>query len=146
MNEIANRFLLTGDKFMPELHLKQPGFTYSACGPFTKSKEKVQKFMQTGDANYIYKNDRDKACFHHDMAYGRYKNLNKKTKYIMDIKEDSLQSFTSFLIKNLRVVVLNLCQINNLHMNFISQLLENLKDLKSILKDSIWGADLADCN
>ena len=146
MNEIANRFLLTGDKFMPELHLKQPGFTYSACGPFTKSKEKVQKFMQTGDTNYIYKNDRDKACFHHDMAYGRYKNLNKKTKYIMDIKEDSLQSFTSFLIKNLRVVVLNLCQINNLHMNFISQLLENLKDLKSILKDSIWGADLADCN
>ena len=146
MNEIANRFFLTGDKFMPELHLKQAGFTYSACGPFTKSKEKVQKFMQTGDANYIYKNDRDKACFHHDMAYGRYKNLNKKTKYIMDIKEDSLQSFTIVLIKNLRVVVLNLCQINNLHMNFISQLLENLKDLKSILKDNIWGADLADCN
>ena len=47
MNEIVNRFLLVGDKFMPEMHLKQPGFTYSACGPFTKNKERIEKFMQT---------------------------------------------------------------------------------------------------
>ena len=45
MNEIVNTFLLVGDKFMPEMHLKQPGFTYSACGPFTKNKERIEKFM-----------------------------------------------------------------------------------------------------
>ena len=56
MNQIINRFLLAGDTFMPEMHLRQPGFTYSPCGPFTKHKQKIQKFMQTGDINYIYKN------------------------------------------------------------------------------------------
>ena len=69
MNQIINKFLLTGDKFMPEMYLRQPGFTYSACGPFTKNKQKIQKFMQTGDTSYIYKNELDKACFQHDMAY-----------------------------------------------------------------------------
>ena len=49
MNEIVNKFLLVGDKFMPEIHLKQSGFTYSACGPFTKNKERIKKFMQTGN-------------------------------------------------------------------------------------------------
>ena len=63
MNEILNKFLLVGDKFMPEIHLKQPGFTDGACGPFTKNKERIQTFMQTCDTNYIYKNDVDKACF-----------------------------------------------------------------------------------
>ena len=53
MNDIINKFLLAGDKFMPEMHLSQPGFTYSACGPFTKNKERIQKFLQTGDINYI---------------------------------------------------------------------------------------------
>ena len=57
MNEIVNKFLLAGDKFMPEMHLKQLGFTYSACGPFTKKKERIQKFKETGDANYIYKDE-----------------------------------------------------------------------------------------
>ena len=66
------------DKFMPEMHLKQPGFIYSACGPFTRNKQKIQKFMQTEDTNYIYKNKLDKACFQHDMAYGDFKNLKKK--------------------------------------------------------------------
>ena len=55
MKKIINKFLLAGDKFMPEMHLKQPGFTYSACGPFTKNKERIQKFKETGDTNYIYK-------------------------------------------------------------------------------------------
>ena len=63
MNEIVNKFLLAGDKFMPEMYLKQPGFTYRACGPFTKSKEKIQRFKETVDTNYIYKNEPDKACF-----------------------------------------------------------------------------------
>ena len=79
MNEIVNKVLLVGDKFMPEMHLKQPGFTYSACGPFTKNKERIEKFMQTGNTNFIYKNELDKACFQHDMAYGKLKNLAKRT-------------------------------------------------------------------
>ena len=79
MNEIANNFLLGGDKFMPEMHLKQPGFTYSACGPFTKNKERIEKFMQTGNTDFIYKNGLDKACFQHDMAYGKSNDLAKRT-------------------------------------------------------------------
>ena len=79
MNKIVNRFLLAGDKFMPEMHLKQPGFTYSAWGPFTKNKKRIQKFKETGDTSYIYKNELDKACFQHDMAYGDFKDLAKRT-------------------------------------------------------------------
>ena len=79
MNEIMSQFLVVGDKFMPEMHLKQPGFTYIACGPFTKNKERIEKFMQTGNTNFIYKNERDKECFQHDMAYGKTKDLEKRT-------------------------------------------------------------------
>ena len=79
MNEIVDKFLLATDKFMPEMHLKQPGFTYSACGPFTKNKERIQKFKETGDTSYIYKNELDKACFQHDMAYGNFKDLKRRT-------------------------------------------------------------------
>ena len=79
MIEIVNKFLLVGDKCMPEMHLKQRGFTYSACGPFTKNKERIKKFMQTGNTNFIYKNELDKACFQHDMAYGKSKDLVKRT-------------------------------------------------------------------
>ena len=64
---------------MPEMHLKQPGFTYSACGPFTKNKERIQKFKKSGDTSYIYKNELDKACFQHDMAYGNFKDLARRT-------------------------------------------------------------------
>ena len=64
---------------MSEMHLKQPGFTYSACGPFTKNIERIQKFKETGDTNYIYKNELDKACFQHDMAYGDFKDLARRT-------------------------------------------------------------------
>ena len=63
MNEIVNKFLLVAEKFMPEMHLKQPGFTYSACGTFTKNKERIKKFKQTRDTSYIYKNELAKACF-----------------------------------------------------------------------------------
>ena len=70
MNDIVNKFLLAGNRFMPEMNLKQSGFTYSACGPFTKNKQRIQKFMQTGNTNHINRNDLDKACFQHDMAYG----------------------------------------------------------------------------
>ena len=85
MNEIVNKFLLAGDIFMPEMHLKQsaalgkPGFTYSACGPFTKNKERIQKFKETGDPRYIYRNELDKACFQHDMADRDIKDLSRRT-------------------------------------------------------------------
>ena len=68
MNEIVNAFLLVSDKYMPEMHLRQPEFTYSARGPFTKNKERIQRFKETGDTSYIYKNELDKTCFQYDMA------------------------------------------------------------------------------
>ena len=63
------------------MHLKQPVFTYSACGPFTKNKGRIQKFKETGDTKYIYRNELDKACFQHDMAYGDFKDLAKKSSF-----------------------------------------------------------------
>ena len=69
MNKMINKFLLTGDKFMPELHLKQPGFTYRACGSFTKHHGRIQNFRETGNLKHLYRNELDKACFAHDAAY-----------------------------------------------------------------------------
>ena len=122
MNEIVNKFLLAGDKFMPEMHLKQPKFTYSACGSFPKKKERIQKFKETGDTSYIYRNGLDKACFQHDMAYGDFKDLARRTasdKVLRDKafniaknpKNDGHQRglallFINFLIKSWKVVVL----------------------------------------
>ena len=63
MNEVMNKFLLVGDKLMPDVHLKQPGFICNACGPFIKNKERVEKFMQAGNKDFIYRNELDKACF-----------------------------------------------------------------------------------
>ena len=77
MNEIVNKFLLLGEKFMPEMYLKDP-----ACGPFTKKKETIERFMQTGNTNFIYKNELHKACFQHDMAYGKSKDLVKRLNQI----------------------------------------------------------------
>ena len=111
MNEIVNKFLLTGDKFMSEMHLNQPEF-----GPFTKNKKRIQKFKETGDTNYIYKNELDKACFQHDMAYGVFKDF-KRTTFsdevsrdkivnMMDTSEDWLLWFVNVSIKSRKEVVL----------------------------------------
>ena len=78
-NEIVNKFLLAGDKFMPEMHLRQPRFTYSTCGPLTKNKERIQKFKETEDTNYVCKNELVKACFQDNMAYGDFKDLARRT-------------------------------------------------------------------
>ena len=112
---------------MPEMHLKKPGFTYSTCGPFTKNKERIQKFKEMGDKNYIYKNKLDKACFQHDMAYGDFKDLARRTASdkvseinrlillenlnVMDIKGGLLLWFTNFVIKSPQAVVLTCMQI-----------------------------------
>ena len=74
-----NKLLLAGDIFMTEVHLKQPGFTYSACGPFNKNKERIEKFMQTGNTDFIYRNELDKDCFQHNMAHRKSKHLTKRT-------------------------------------------------------------------
>ena len=76
---------------MPEMHLRQLGFTYSACGPFTKYKQRIQKFMQTGDTNYIYRNELDKACFQHDMAYGDLKDLKRRTQSDNILKDKAFE-------------------------------------------------------
>ena len=78
-NGLVNKILLAGDKFLPEMHLKQPRFTYNACGPSTKNKERILNFKETRDTSYIYKNELDKACFQHDMAYGDFKDLARRT-------------------------------------------------------------------
>ena len=128
MNDIINNFLLAGDKFMPEMHLKQPGFTYSACVPFSKHKERIQKFKETGDARYIYRNELDKACFPHDMAYGDFKDLAKRTASDKVLRDEAfniaknpkydgyqrgLASMVYKFFGNKTAVVLNLCPKKN---------------------------------
>ena len=79
MNNIINKFLLAGDKFMSEMHLRQPQFVYSACVPFTRHKERIREFKRTGDTRYTYRNELDKACFQHDSAYADHKDLINRT-------------------------------------------------------------------
>ena len=92
MNKIINKFLLVGDKFMPEMHLRQPGFTHSACGPFTKNKERIEKFMKTGNTDFINKNELDKVCFQHDTVYVKSKDLVKRT------QSDNVLKYKAFKI------------------------------------------------
>ena len=79
MNNVINKCLLADDKFMPEMHLRQSRFAYSACGPFTRHKERMKEFKRTGDTRYIYRNELDKACFQHDSAYADHKDLINRT-------------------------------------------------------------------
>ena len=72
MNEIVDNFLLAWDEFLPQMHLRQPRDTYSSCEPFTKNKERIQKFKETGDSQYIYQNKLDRACFQYGMVYGDF--------------------------------------------------------------------------
>ena len=74
------------------MHLKQPGFTYSVCGPFTKNKERIEMFMQTGNTNFIYKKELDKACFQYDMAYGKSKYLAKRTQSDKVLKDKAFKT------------------------------------------------------
>ena len=156
MNKIVNKFLLVGDKCMPEMHLKQPGFTYSACGPFTKNKERIEKFMQSGNTDFIYKNELDKACFQHDMAYGKSKDLIKRTQSDKVLKDKAFKIASNpkydgyqrglasmvykSLIKSLVAVALIHSQIINSQMNFIDKIIENSRDKKFIhLLQTIFG-------
>ena len=163
MNDIINKLLLAGDKFMPEMHLKQPQFTYSACGPFTKNKEGIQKFKETGDTKYIYRNELDKTCFQHDMAYGDFKDLAKRTaadKYLrdkaFDIAKDPKYNeyqrglgsmvYTFFDKKTAGSGSKSMPQNEQLAEEFHKPITKKFKNRKvySTFKDNICGADLAD--
>ena len=162
MNEIVNKCLLVGDKFMPEMHLRQPQFVYSACGPFTKNKERIQKFKETGDTSYIYKNELDKACFQHDMAYGDFKDLPKRTaadkvlrdkafKIASDQKYDGYQRRLASMVyrffdkKSSESSIVNKENIqlaDELHKPIIRK--SKKRKVHSSFRDNIWGVDLAD--
>ena len=163
MNEIVNKFLLVGHKFMPEMHLRQPWFTCSACGLFTKNKEKIQKFKETGDTSDIYKNELHKAYFQHDMAYGDFKDLTKRTvadkvlrdkvfKIASDQKYDGYQwGLASMVYKffdkksqgsGLANNKENIQLADELHKPIIRKFKK--RKVYSSFRDNIWGADLAD--
>ena len=163
-NEIVNKFLLAGDKFMPEMHLRQPQFVYSACGPFTKNKERIQKFKETGDTSYIYKNELDKACFQHDMVHGDFKDLKRRTvsdKILRDRafniaknpKYDGYQRGLASMVhkffdkksagSGVNIEVKHNEQLaEELHKPIIRKFKK--RKVYSVFKDNIWGADLAD--
>ena len=173
MNNTINKLLLAGDKFMPEIHLRQPQFTYS--GPFTKHEQRIQKFRETGDTNYIYKNELDKACFVHDAAYSDSKDLTKRTvadkifkNIAFDIDKDPKyngyqRGLASVLYKffdskvaspDKKSVGSGAKRVNTKITHQNRQLAEELhkpiirkfKKTKvySTFKDNIWGVDLAD--
>ena len=117
MSAIINKILLAGDKFIPELHLRQPGFTYSVGDPFTKNKERIKKFKETGDSRCIYQNELDKAYFQHGMTYGDFKDLNRRA------GADKVLCDKAIVIKEVPVVVLKMkiFQTNNQLKNYTNQ-------------------------
>ena len=161
MNEIINNFLLAGDKFMPEMHLKQPGFTYSASGPFTKNKKRIEKFMQTGNTDFIYKNELDKACFQHDMAYGKSQDFIKRTqsdkvlrdkafKIASDPKYDGYQRGLASMVYKFfdkkssgsGITEPNYQLADEIHKPIIRKFKK--RKVYSSFRDNIWGVDLVD--
>ena len=160
MNEVINKLLLAGDKFMPEMHLKQPQFVYSACGPFTRHKERIKNFKQAGDTRYIYRNELDKACFQHDSAYADHKDLINRTeadKVVRDKAYDKASNpeydgyqrgLASMVYKFLDKKSIgsginsSLILANELHKPVIKKF--NKRKVYSQFKDNIWGEDLAD--
>ena len=163
MNNAINKFLLLGDKFMPEIHLRQPQFTYSASGPFTRHEERIQKFKETGDTNYVYKNELDKACFVHDAAYSDSKYLTKRTiadknlknkafNIAKDPKYDGYQRGLASMVckffdskvsgSGAKLIPENEQLANELHKPIIRKF--EKRKVYSTFKDNIWGVDLAD--
>ena len=168
MNNIINKFLLAGDKFMPEIDLRQPRFVYSACGPFTRHKERINKFKQTSDGRYIYRNELDKACFQHDSAYADHKDLINRTKSDKFLRDkaydiasnpeyDGYQRGLASMVykffdkkstgsgfKKLKNTTMSSSSIltDELHKPIIRKF--NKRKGYSQFKDNKWGADLAD--
>ena len=152
---------------MPEMHLRQPRFVYSACGPFTRHKERIKEFKRIGDTRYIYRNELDKACFQHDSIYPDHKDLINRTeackvlrdkaydiasnpKY--DVYQRSLASMvykffdkklTGSGFEKLKNTARNSSILaDELHKPIIKKF--NQRKVYSQFKDNIWGVDLAD--
>ena len=163
MNNVINKFLLAGDKFMPEIHLRQPQFPYSACGPFTKHEQRIQKFKETGDTNYIYMNELHKACFTHDAAYSDSKDPTKRTvadkilknkafDIAKDPKYDGYQRGLASMAHKFsdkksegsgaKLIPQNEQLANELHKPIIKKF--EKRRVYSTFKDNIWVVDLAD--
>ena len=168
MNNIINKFLLTGDKFMPEMHLRQPRFVYSTCGPFTRHKERIKEFKQTGDTRYIYRNELDRSCFQHDSAYADHKDLINRTEADKVLRDnaydiasnpeyDGYQRGLASMVykffdkkstgggfKKLKNMTKSnsLILADELHKPIIRNF--NKRKVYSQFKDNVWGVDLAD--
>ena len=160
MNNVINKFLLVGDRCMPEMHLRQPRFVYSACGPFTRHKERIKEFKRTGDTRYIYRNELDKACFQHDSAYANHKDLINRTiadKVLRDKayniasnpKYDGYQRGLASMVykffdkKSMESGIASSSILaDKLHKAIIKKF--EKRKVYSQFKDNIWGVDLAD--
>ena len=160
MNNVINKCLLVGDKCIPEMHLRQPQFVYSACGPFTRHKERIKEFKRTGDTRYIYRNELDKACFQHDSAYADHKDLINRTKadkFLRDKaydiasnpKYDGYQrGLASMVYKFFEKksmgsgIASSSILADELHKPIIKKF--EKRKVYSQFKDNIWGVDLAD--
>ena len=148
---------------MSEIHLRQSGFAYSACGLFTKNKERIEKFMKSGNTDFIYKNELDQACFQHDMAYGKSKDLVKRAqsdkvlrdkafKIASNPKYDGYQRGLASMVYNffdkkskgsgITTNEFNYQLANELHKPVIKKFKK--RKVYSSFKDNIWGVDLAD--
>ena len=164
MNEIINKFLLIGDKFMPEMHLRQSAFRCSACVPFTKNKQRIQRFLQTGDRNQIFKNELDKACFQQDMAYGDFKDLKRRTQSDTVLKDKGFAIASNPKYdryqRGLAAMVYNFFDKKSRRSGIKNEIKENQqlanelqkpiirefrkRKVYSSFKDNVWGVDLTD--
>ena len=160
MNNAINKFLLAGDTFMPEMHLRQPQLVYSACGSFTRHKERIKKFKQTGDTRYIYRIELDKACFQHDSAYADHKDLINRTKSdkVLRGKAYNIASNPEYdgYQRGLASIVSKFFDKKSMGSGFVkdsSSILANelhkpiiekfdKRKVYSQFKDNIWGVDL----
>ena len=166
MNNVINKYLLAGDKFMPEIHLRQPQFVYSACEPFTRHKERIKKFKQKSDTRYIYRNELDKACFQHNSAYADHKDLINRTKSDKVLRDkayniasnpeyDGYQRCLASMVykffdkKSMGSGIAkdttkssSLILADELHKPVIKKF--NERKVYSQFKDNIWGVDLAE--
>ena len=160
MNNIINTILLAGDKFMPKMHLRKPQFVYSACGPFTRHKEKIKEFKGRGDTRYIYRSELDKACFQHDSAYADHKDLINRTDADKVLRDKAYDIATNpeydGYQRGLAGIVYKFFDkkstgsgtasssilANELHKPIIKKI--DKRKVYPQFKDNVWGVDLAD--
>ena len=171
MNNVVNKFLLAGNKLMSEMHLRQPQFIYSACGPFTRHKERLKEFKRTGDTRYTYRNELDKACFQHDSAYADHKDFINRTKSDKVLRDKAYEIAShpeydgyqrglasmvyKFFDKKSTAEPSAIARTGSGFKNPSSSILAdelhqpiirnfNTRKVYSQFKDNIWGVDLAD--